>query len=146
MKHREACDHWSVDHLADGNACLQGTTAALVTALLAVVVVEGAQRSTPPAAPQIDTTSVETVQTSREAAAADGYDGGFRFCRIRFATSTAGDGDRWYRGLSARRIRESVDASSTTDQLGSATAGEGEPIDVVPRLTDAKFDAIVRSS
>ncbi len=106
--------------------------ACLFAAALAVVTsVEGAQRQTAPIFPQIEA-------DSPAAAAADGYDGGFRFCRIRFRTSREGDGAGWYVDYPRADENLSIRLSQLTN-IPVTTVGEGDPVHLVLRLTDAEL-------
>ena len=108
------------------------TVASLLAAALAVVAsVEGAQRQSAPTFPQIEA-------VSPAAAAADGYDGGFRFCRIRFRTSREGDGAGWYVDYPRADENLSIRLSQLT-RIPVTTVGEGDPVHLVLRLTDAEL-------
>jgi hypothetical protein len=108
------------------------TVAFLSGAALAVVAsVESAQRQTAPTLPQIET-------VSPAAAAPDGYDGGFRFCRIRFRTSPEGDGAGWWVDYPRADENLSIRLSQLTN-IPVTTVGEGDPVNVVVRLTDAEL-------
>jgi hypothetical protein len=108
----------------------------VVAAAIAVVAsVEGAQRPPAPNLPQI---SPRITATTPEAAAADGYDGGFRFCRIRFRTSPEGDGNGWYVDYPRADENLSIRLSQLTT-IPVTTVGEGDPVNIVIRLTDAEL-------
>ena len=98
-------------------------------------VAECAQRSSPSSSPQ---TSPRIEPTAREAAAAAGYDGGFRFCRIRFRTSPQGDGNGWYVDYPRADENLSVRVSELTN-IPVTTVGEGTPVHIVIGLTDPEL-------
>src|SRR5712691_5164585 len=108
------------------------TVALVMAAAIAVAAAaEQAQRPSAPNPPQIDTISAA-------AAAADGYDGGFRFCRIRFRTSPQGDGAGWYVDYPRADQNLSIRLSQLTS-IPVTTVGEGDPVNIVIRLTDAEL-------
>jgi hypothetical protein len=106
--------------------------AVVVTCGLAVVAsLEGAQRGIafkPVKHSQIDVNSAQ-------AAAEEGYDGGFRFCRIRFNTSPDGDGAGWYVDYPRADENLSLRLSQLT-RIPVTTVGEGEPVRLVLQLTE----------
>ena len=102
----------------------------VAAALAAVAAVEGAQRPATPSLPRINAIS--------PLVAADGYDGGFRFCRIQFNTSPEGDGAGWE--VDFPRADENV--STRLSQLTNVpvtTVGEGDPVHAVIQLTDVEL-------
>ena len=101
-----------------------------------VAVVDARQRPTQSRQDAVPVYAVEGPVTTPEEAAAQGYDGGFRFCRIRFTSSPAGDGDGWYVDSPGADVNLSVRLSELT-KIPVTTVGEGEPVHVVLRLTDA---------
>ena len=108
------------------------TVASLFAVTLAVLAsVEGAQRQTAPTFPEI-----KAVPSA--AAAADAYDGGFQFCRIRFRTSPEGDGAGWYVDYPRADENLSIRLSQLTN-IPVTTVGEGDPVHLVLRLTDAEL-------
>jgi hypothetical protein len=118
-------------------------TAVLVASVVAVVAAEGAQRAS-------FTTRVRNLVLARsargqaeavgtpQAAAEQGYDGGFRFCRIRFRTSPEGDGAGWYVDYPRADENLSIRISQLT-KFPVTTVGEGDPVHIVLRLTDAEL-------
>ena len=110
----------------------RSVAAVVVTCGLAVVAsLEGAQRGIsfkPVKHSQIDV-------SSPQAAADQGYDGGFRFCRIRFNTSPEGDGAGWYVDYPRADENLSLRLSQLT-RIPVTTVGEGEPVRLVLQLTD----------
>jgi len=76
--------------------------------------------------------------TSPQAAAEEGYDGGFRFCRIRFNTSPEGDGAGWYVDYPRADENLSIRLSQLT-RIPVTTVGEGDPVHIVLRLTDTEL-------
>src|SRR5215831_6930920 len=66
------------------------------------------------------------------------YDGGFRFCRIRFRTSPEGDGAGWYVDYPRADENLSIRLSQLTN-VPVTTFGEGEPAHVLLRLTDPEL-------
>jgi len=110
----------------------RSVAAVVVTCGLAVVAsIEGAQRGIsfkPVKHSQIDV-------SSPQAAAEEGYDGGFRFCRIRFNTSPDGDGAGWYVDYPRADENLSLRLSQLT-RIPVTTVGEGEPVRLVMQLTD----------
>lgn len=108
------------------------TVAVIVAAAAAAVAAgEGVQRPAASGSPQIDV-------VSPAAAAADGYDGGFRFCRIRFRTSPDGDGAGWYVDYPRADENLSIRLSQLTN-IPVTTVGEGEPVNIVLELSDAEL-------
>ncbi len=71
-------------------------------------------------------------------AAAAGYDGGFRFCRFQFRTSLEGDGAGWYVDYPRADENLSLRLSQLTN-LPLTIVGEGDPVHLVVRLTDAEL-------
>ena len=115
-----------------GHSVARLTVAFVMAAAIAVAAAaEQAQRPSAPNPPQIDTISAA-------AAAADGYDGGFRFCRIRFRTSPQGDGAGWYVDYPRADQNLSIRLSQLTS-IPVTTVGEGDPVNIVLRLTDAEL-------
>ena len=107
------------------------TIASIFAVTLAVLAsVEGAQQ-TAPTFPEIEIAAVPSA-----AAAAGAYDGGFQFCRIRFRTSREGDG--WYVDYPRADENLSIRLSQLTN-IPVTTVGEGDPVHVVVRLTDAEL-------
>src|SRR5436189_3679705 len=104
----------------------------VVTCGLAVVAsLEGAQRGIsfkPVKHSQIDV-------SSPRAAAEEGYDGGFRFCRIRFNTSPDGDGAGWFVDYPRADENLSLRLSQLT-RIPITTIGEGDPVRLVVQLTE----------
>ena len=62
----------------------------------------------------------------------------FRFCRIRFRTSPAGDGNGWYVDYPRADVNLSLRLSQLTRTPIDQT-GEGDPVHVVVTLTDAEL-------
>ena len=110
-------------------------TVVLAGCLAVGSVAECAQRSSPSPSPQ---TSSRIEPTAREAAGAAGYDGGFRFCRIRFRTSPLGDGNGWYVDYPRADENLSVRVSELTN-IPVTTVGEGTPVHIVIGLTDPEL-------
>jgi hypothetical protein len=108
----------------------------LMAILIAIAGAEARQRPTR----SLDTTvgAPEGTATTPEEAAEQGYDGGFRFCRIHFTTSPAGDGDGWYVDSPGADVNLSIRLSELT-KIPVSTFGEGEPVHIVLRLTDAEL-------
>jgi Domain of unknown function (DUF4159) len=110
----------------------RSVAAVVVTCGLAVVAsLEGAQRgisSKPVKHSQIDV-------SSPHAAAEEGYDGGFRFCRIRFNTSPDGDGAGWFVDYPRADENLSLRLSQLTS-IPVTTVGEGDPVRLVLQLTE----------
>jgi len=110
----------------------RSVAAVVVTCGLAVVAsIEGAQRGIsfkPVKHSQIDV-------SSPQAAAEEGYDGGFRFCRIRFNTSPDGDGAGWYVGYPRADENLSLRLSQLTS-IPVTTVGEGDSVRLVLQLTE----------
>jgi hypothetical protein len=101
---------------------------ALAAASAIVVSVEGGERTA---------SSVTPIQTdARAAAAADGYDGGFRFCRFQFRSVAEGDG--WYVDYPRADENLSLRLSQLTN-LPLTIVGEGDPVHQVVQLTDAEL-------
>jgi len=73
--------------------------------------------------------------SSPQAAAEEGYDGGFRFCRIRFNTSPDGDGAGWFVDYPRADENLSLRLSQIT-RIPVTTVGEGDPVRLVMQLTD----------
>lgn len=104
---------------------------ALSAALAIVVAVEGGQLS--------GASNVTPIQPDLHAdAAAAAYDGGFRFCRFQFRTSLEGDGAGWYVDYPRADENLSLRLSQLTN-LPLTTVGEGDPVHLVVRLTDAEL-------
>jgi hypothetical protein len=76
--------------------------------------------------------------TTPQAAAEEGYDGGFRFCRIRFNTSADGDGAGWFVDYPRADENLSLRLSQLT-RIPVTTVGEGEPVRLVLQLTEAEL-------
>jgi len=113
----------------------RSVAAVVVTCGLAVVAsIEGAQRGIP--FKPLKHSQVDV--NSPEAAAEEGYDGGFRFCRIRFRTSPEGDGAGWYVDYPRADENLSIRLSQLT-RIPVTTYGEGDPVHIVLRLTDAEL-------
>src|SRR5512138_1888571 len=98
----------------------------IALALLLVAVTPGAGRgaqgvNVPPFRP--------TVETNPAA---------FRFCRIRFRTSLAGDGNGWYVDYPRADVNLSLRLSQLT-RTPIDEAGEGEPVHTVVALTDSEL-------
>jgi len=108
----------------------------LVISLVVVAIAEARQRSTQQRPNTV--VSTEGAPTTPEAAAAQGYDGGFRFCRIKFLTSPAGDGDGWYVDSPGADVNLSIRLSELT-RIPVTTVGEGDPVHIVLRLTDTEL-------
>ena len=72
---------------------------------------------------------------------AEGYDGGFRFCRIRFRTSPEGDGAGWYVDYPRADENLSIRLSQLT-RIPVTTVGEGDPVHIVIRLTDTELSSV----
>jgi hypothetical protein len=110
----------------------RSVAAVVVTCGLAVVAsLEGAQRGIsfkPFKHSQID-------DSSPRAAAEEGYDGGFRFCRIRFNTSPDGDGAGWFVDYPRADENLSLRLSQLT-RIPVTTVGEGDPVRLVLQLTE----------
>ena len=110
----------------------RSVAAVVVTCGLAVVAsLEGAQRGIsfkPFKHSQIDV-------SSPQAAAEEGYDGGFRFCRIRFNTSPDGDGAGWFVDYPRADENLSLRLSQLT-RIPVTTVGEGDPVRLVLQLTE----------
>ena len=103
--------------------------AVVVTCGLAVIAsIAAAQYRTPAKHSQIDV-------TSPQAAAEEGYDGGFRFCRIRFNTSPDGDGAGWFVDYPRADENLSLRLSQLT-RIPVTTVGEGDPVRLVLQLTE----------
>ena len=100
----------------------------LFALLAAIAAAEAQQRQSPALGPAM----------TPEEAAEDGYDGGFRFCRIRFNTSPAGDGDGWYVDTPGADINLSIRLSELT-KIPVTTVGEDEPVHIVVRLTQPEL-------
>jgi hypothetical protein len=113
----------------------------VVTCGLAVVAsIEGAQLAIPfthpsktASASQKDVSHVPQATTPQQAAEA-GYDGGLRFCRIQFNTSSEGDGAGWFVDYPRADENLSIRLSQLT-KLPITTVGEGDPVHIVLRLT-----------
>jgi len=119
-----------IDLANGGHVPRLAVASALAAALAIVVSVEGGQRSgTPKSTP---------IQADSRAAAADSYDGGFRFCRIQFRTSLEGDGAGWFVDYPRADENLSLRLSQLT-KLPLTTVGEGDPVNLVIRLTDAEL-------
>jgi hypothetical protein len=104
----------------------------VVTCGLAVIAsIAAAQYRTLANHSQADVTS----PTSPQAAAEEGYDGGFRFCRIRFNTSPDGDGAGWFVDYPRADENLSLRLSQLT-RIPVTTVGEGEPVRLVLALTE----------
>jgi hypothetical protein len=97
----------------------------------AIAAVGDAQRPPVLNSPQIEAVSPAFV-------AAGGYDGGFRFCRIRFRTSPQGDGAGWFVDYPRADQNLSIRLSQLTN-IPVTTVGEGDPVNIVIRLTDAEL-------
>lgn len=80
----------------------------------------------------------QQIATTPQAAAEQGYDGGFRFCRIRFKTSPEGDGAGWFVDYPRADENLSLRLSQIT-RFAVSTFGEGDPVHIVLRLTDAEL-------
>jgi hypothetical protein len=108
------------------------SAAVVVTCGLAVVAsLEGAQRGIP-----FKPVKHSQIDVSSPRAAADeGYDGGFRFCRIRFNTTPEGDGAGWYVDYPRADENLSLRLSQLT-RIPVTTVGEGEPVRLVLQLTE----------
>ena len=103
----------------------------VLTAALAIVAsVSGAQRFLAPE-------SSRSPVVSPGPSMADGYDGGFVFCRIRFRESPQGDGAGWYVDYPRADENLSIRLSQLTKIPVTTRGGEGDPFHVVLRLTDA---------
>jgi hypothetical protein len=108
------------------------SAAVVVTCGLAVVAsLEGAQRGIP--FKPVKHSQIDV--SSPHAAADEGYDGGFRFCRIRFNTSPEGDGAGWYVDYPRADENLSLRLSQLT-RIPVTTVGEGEPVRLVLQLTE----------
>ena len=104
---------------------------ALAAAFAIVVAVEGGQLS--------GASNFTPIQPDLHAdAAAAVYDGGFRFCRFQFRTSLEGDGAGWYVDYPRADENLSLRLSQLTN-LPLTIAGEGDPVHLVVRLTDAEL-------
>ena len=77
----------------------------------------------------------QTAVNTPQAAAEQGYDGGFRFCRIRFNTSVDGDGAGWFVDYPRADENLSLRLSQLT-RIPVTTVGEGDPVRLVMDLTD----------
>src|SRR5882672_8282680 len=73
--------------------------------------------------------------TTPKAAAEEGYDGGLRFCRVRFNTSAEGDGAGWFVDYPKADDNLSLRLSQLT-RIPVTTVGEGDPVRLVVQLTD----------
>lgn len=104
---------------------------ALAAAFAIVVAVEGGQLS--------GASNFTPIQPDLHAdAAAAVYDGGFRFCRFQFRTSLEGDGAGWYVDYPRADENLSLRLSQLTN-LPLTIVGEGDPVHLVVRLTDAEL-------
>jgi len=108
-------------------------TLAIVGAVAVVAAAERQSAQEPVLTPPPQISSISPAK-----AAADGYDGGFRFCRIRFRTSPEGDGAGWYVDYPRADENLSIRLSQLTN-LAVTTVGEGDPVNVVLNLTDAEL-------
>jgi hypothetical protein len=100
----------------------------LATAFAIAVSVEGGERFASYFSPiQAD---------SHVPAAAAEYDGGFRFCRFQFRSVSGGDG--WYVDYPRADENLSLRLSQLT-KLPLTIVGEGDPVHLVVRLTDAEL-------
>jgi hypothetical protein len=110
----------------------RSVAAVVVTCGLAVVAsLEGAQRGIP--LKPVKHSQIDV--SSPHAAAEEGYDGGFRFCRIRFNTSPDGDGAGWFVDYPRADENLSLRLSQLTS-IPVTTVGEGDPVRLVLQLTD----------
>ena len=110
----------------------RSVAAVVVTCGLAVVAsLEGAQRGIP--FKPIKHSQIDV--SSPHAAAEEGYDGGFRFCRIRFNTSPDGDGAGWFVDYPRADENLSLRLSQLT-RIPVTTVGEGDPVRLVLQLTE----------
>src|SRR6185369_1890094 len=131
--------------LARGSSVRRFAAGLVVTCGLAVVAsIEGAQFAIPfthpsktASASQKDVSHVPQPTTPQQAAES-GYDGGLRFCRIRFRTSPEGDGAGWYVDYPRADENLSIRLSQLTE-IPVTTVGEGDPVHLVMRLTDAEL-------
>jgi hypothetical protein len=80
----------------------------------------------------------QTAVNSPRAAAEEGYDGGFRFCRIRFNTSPDGDGAGWFVDYPRADENLSLRLSQLT-RIPVTTVGEGDPVRLVLQLTEEEL-------
>jgi hypothetical protein len=112
-------------------------TVLVVTCGLAVVAsLEGAQHPAVFTRTQhVAAGAAHGTATTPRAAAEEGYDGGFRFCRIKFNTSPDGDGAGWYVDYPRADENLSLRLSQLT-RFPVTTVGEGDPVRLVLQLTD----------
>jgi len=104
----------------------------LAAATAAMAQGDGGQRRT---VSRATTKSSPVDINSPAAAAADGYDGGFRLCRIQFRTSEQGDGAGWFVDYPMADENLSLRLSQLTN-IPVTTVGEGEPVHLLLELTD----------
>jgi hypothetical protein len=108
------------------------STAAFASGFAIIASLAAAQQAgmfnTPPRHPQT------AVSTPREAAE-EGYDGGLRFCRIRFNNSPDGDGAGWFVDYPRADENLSLRMLQLT-RIPFTTVGEGDPVRLVLDLTD----------
>ena len=81
----------------------------------------------------------DATATTPRAAAEEGYDGGLRFCRIRFNNNaTQGDGAGWF--VDYPRADENVSLRlSQLTRVPITTVGEGDPVRLVVQLTEEEL-------
>jgi len=80
----------------------------------------------------------QTAVNSPQAAAEEGYDGGLRFCRIKFNTSPDGDGAGWFVDYPRADENLSLRISQLT-RIPITTVGEGDPVRLVLQLTEEEL-------
>ena len=127
--------------LASRGAVRRLAAGLVVTCGLAVVAsLEGAQLGIPFTSSRQSQKDVRAVQpaTTPQQAAEAGYDGGLRFCRIRFNTSPEGDGAGWFVDYPRADENLSIRLSQLT-KLPITTVGEGDPVHIVLRLTETEL-------
>jgi uncharacterized protein DUF4159 len=80
----------------------------------------------------------QTAVNNPRSAADEGYDGGLRFCRIKFNTSPDGDGAGWFVDYPRADENLSLRISQLT-RIPITTIGEGDPVRLVVQLTEEEL-------
>jgi len=80
----------------------------------------------------------QTAVNTPRAAAEEGYDGGLRFCRIKFNTSAEGDGAGWFVDYPRADENLSMRVSQLT-RIPITTLGEGDPVRLVVQLNEEEL-------